>query len=68
MTVNCMQPSKTEEKKYHHNIAITAVFDSVYGHLYFVAKTAQAETKDARMLTWNLKKANLVISASCHTK
>ena len=43
MTVNCMGPSKTEEKKYHHNVAIAAVFDSVYGLLYFVAKTPLTE-------------------------
>ena len=39
MDVNCMRPSKTEEKKYHHDVAITAVFASVYGRLYLVAKT-----------------------------
>ena len=38
---------KAEEKNYHHNIAITAVYDSVYGRLYFVAKTPQAGVKDA---------------------
>ena len=31
MADNCMRPSETEEKKYHHNVAIAAVFDSVYG-------------------------------------
>ena len=30
MAVNCARPSETEEKKYHHNVAITAVVDSVY--------------------------------------
>ena len=39
MAINCARPSETEEKKYHHNVAITAVFDSVHGLLYFVAKT-----------------------------
>ena len=63
---------KTEEQKYHHNIAITAVFNSVYGCLYFaVAKTPQAGAKDTRrrqrVTLWNLKKANLVITL-CHTK
>ena len=39
MAVNYTRPSNTEEKKYHNNIAIAAVFDSVYGHLYFNAMT-----------------------------
>ena len=54
MAVNCVRPSETEEKKYLHNIAITAVFDSVYGHLYFVAKVTQAEAKGASMLTYGI--------------
>ena len=41
MTINCVRPSKTEEKKYHHNVAIAAVFDN--GCLYFNAKTPLAE-------------------------
>ena len=43
MNNNCVRPSKTEEKEYHHNVAIAAVFDSVYGCLYFIAKTPLAE-------------------------
>ena len=54
MTVNCTKPSETEEKKYHHNVAVTAVFDSVYGHLYFVVKTIQAEAKGVGMLTYRI--------------
>ena len=52
MAVDCMRPSETEEKKYHHNVAIAAVFDNVYGCLYFVAKTPQAEVKGTGMLTY----------------
>ena len=55
MTVNCTRPSKAEEKEYYHNIAITAVFGSVYGCLYFLAKTTQAEAKDTGMLTYGGK-------------
>ena len=68
MVVNCARPSKTKEKKYHYNVAIATVFDSVYGCLYFIAKTPQAEVKGASMLTyvWNLKKANLVVNAWWH--
>ena len=54
MTVNCVISSKTEEKKYHHNIAIAAVVDSVYGCLYFIAKTQQAETKGTNMLMYGI--------------
>ena len=54
MTVNCVRPSETKEKKYHHNIAITAVFDSVYGCLYFVAKIQQAEVKGTDMLMYGI--------------
>ena len=43
MTINCVRPSKTEEKKYHHNVTIAAVFDDVDGLLYFIAKTPLAE-------------------------
>ena len=49
-----LRPSETEEKKYHHNVAITAVFDGIYGHLYFVAKTTQAEAKGAGILTYGI--------------
>ena len=49
MAVNCARPSETEEKKYHHNVAITAAFDSVYGRLYFIANTTQAEAKGVGM-------------------
>ena len=54
MAVNCVTRSETEEKKYHHNVAIAAVFDSVYGRLYFIAKTTQAEAKDASILTYGI--------------
>ena len=54
MAVNYARPSKTEEKKYHHNIAIIAVFDSVYGRLYFIAKTTQAEAKGSSMLMYGI--------------
>ena len=63
---------KAEEKKYHLNIAITAVYDSVYGRLYFVAKTPQAGVKDViryqHVTLCDLKKANLVVTTLCHTK
>ena len=36
MAVNCMKSSKTGEKKYHQNVAIAALFDSGYGHLYLL--------------------------------
>ena len=49
MAINCVRPSETEEDKYHHNVAITAVFDSVYGCLYFIAKATQTEAKGAGM-------------------
>ena len=68
MAVNCAILCETEEKKYHHNITIAAVFDGIYSCVYFVAKTSQAGAKGARALPlWNLKKANLVINVSCHT-
>ena len=51
MAVNCLRSNKTEEKKYHRNISIAAVFNSIYGHLYFVAKTPQTEAKGAGVLT-----------------
>ena len=54
MAVNCVRPSETEENKYHHNVATTVVFDSVYGCLYIVAKTPQAEAKGASMLTYGI--------------
>ena len=54
MAVNCTRPSETEEKKYHHNVAITAVFDRIYGRLYFIAKTTQAEAEGAGMLTYGI--------------
>ena len=49
-----LRSSETEEKKYHHNVAITPVFDVIYGYLYFVAKTTQAEAKDASILTYGI--------------
>ena len=54
MAVNCVRPSETEERKYYHNIAMAAVFDSVYGYLYFIAKTSQAEAKGAGVLTYEI--------------
>ena len=54
MTVNCVRPSKTEKKKYHHNIAVTAVFDSVYGCFYFIAKIQHAEVKGTDMLRYGI--------------
>ena len=54
MVVNCVKPSETEEKKYHHNTVIAAVFDSVYGHLYFIAKTPQAEVKGTSVLIYGI--------------
>ena len=52
--VNCVRSSKTEEKKYHQNIAMASMFGSVYGHLYFIAKTPQAEVKGGGMLTYGI--------------
>ena len=54
MAVNCVRANKTEEKRYHDNIAITVVFDSVYGRFYFVAKTTQGELKGSGMLTYGI--------------
>ena len=58
MAVNCARASETEEKKYNHNVAITVVFDSVYGRFYFrfyfVAKTTQGEAKGSTMLTYGI--------------
>ena len=54
MAVNCVRASETEEKKYNHNVAITVVFDSVYGHFYFVAKTTRGEAKGPTMLTYGI--------------
>ena len=41
MAYGCqLQKTKeAEEKKYHHNVAIAAVFDGLYGRLYLIAKT-----------------------------
>ena len=49
MAVICVRRNETEAKKYHHDVVITVVFDSVYCHLYFVAKTTQAEVKGSSM-------------------
>ena len=68
MAVNCTRLCEIEEKKYHHNVTIAAVFDGIYSCVYFIAMTSQAGAKGAG--AWhlcNLKKANLVINASCHT-
>ena len=55
MVVNCVRPSETEEKKYHHNTVIAAVFDIVYGRLYFITKTPQAEAKGTSVLMYRTK-------------
>ena len=52
MVVNYARLSKNEEQKCHHNIAITAMFDSIYGRLYFVAKTSQTKAKGTGALTY----------------
>ena len=52
MAVNCVRSSKTEEKKYHHNAVIATVFDNIYGRLYFIAKTPQAEAKGTGVLIY----------------
>ena len=52
MAINCARPSETEEKKYHHNTGIAAVFDNVFSCLYFIAKTPQAEAKGTGMLVY----------------
>ena len=68
MAVNCTRLCETEEKKYHHNVTIAAVFDAIYSCVYFVTTTSQAGAKGAGALPLlNLKKANLVINPSCHT-
>ena len=54
MVVNCARPRETEEQKYHHNVAIAAMFNSVYGCLYFVVKTPQAEAKGTGVLTYRI--------------
>ena len=54
MAVNCARASETEVKKYHHNVAITVVFDSIYGRFYFIAKTTQGEAKVSGMLTYGI--------------
>ena len=52
MAINCVRLCETEVKKYHHNAAIAAVFDSIYGHLYFNTKTSQAGVKGTDVLTF----------------
>ena len=54
MASNCARLSEMEKIKYHHNVAITAVFDSVYGRLYFIAKIPQAEAKGIGMLMYGI--------------
>ena len=56
MAVNWARTSKTEKKKYHHNVAITVVFDidSIYGHFYFIAKSTQGEANGSSMLTYGI--------------
>ena len=51
MAVNCTRQCGTRGTKYHHNIAMAAVFDNICGHLYFIAKTSQAGANCADMLT-----------------
>ena len=52
-------------EEYHHNIAIAAVLDSVYGCLYFIAKTPQAEAKGTDMLTYGIWRAQTLLLALC---
>ena len=52
---------ETKEKKYHHNTAIAAGFDSIDGSLYFIAKTPQAEAKGTNMLIMEPEETK-----SCH--
>ena len=56
MAVKCVRLHETEEKKYHHNIPIIAVFNtcSIYGHLYFIVKAQQAGVQGAGMLTYGI--------------
>ena len=54
MAVSCTRLRETDKKNYYHNIAIAAVFDSVYGCLNFVAKTPQVGAKGARLLTYGI--------------
>ena len=54
MAVNCVRLHETEEKKYHHYVAIVPVFDSLYGCHYFIAKTPQTGAKGAGMLTYGI--------------
>ena len=49
MTVNCARLRETEEKEYHHNISMAAVFDSIYGCLY-----SQAGVKGTGVLTYGI--------------
>ena len=65
MAVNFTRQSKTEEKKYHYNIAIAAVFDSIYGCLYFVAKTPQAEVKGTNIITYGIQRRQTLSLALC---
>ena len=71
IAINCVRHIKNEKQKYHHNIAVAAVFDSINGCLYFTVKVPQAGVKDARRCwhvnPWNLNKANLLINTSCQT-
>ena len=50
-----MRLCETEEKKYHHNVTVAAVFDNVYGRLYFIAKTPQSGAKGTSVLTLIIK-------------
>ena len=52
--VKCVSLHETEEKKYHHNIPIIAVFYSIYGHLYFIVKAQQAGVQGAGILTYGI--------------
>ena len=59
MAVNCTRQCKTKGTKYHHNIAMAAVFDNICGRLYFVAKTLQAGAKGAGILPLSILKHSL---------
>ena len=49
MAINCARLCETEEKKYHHNIAMAVVFDSIYCCLY-----SQVGVKGTGVLTYGI--------------
>ena len=48
MAVNCVRHMKIEKQKYHHNVAVATVFDSIDDHPYFIVKIPQVGAKNAR--------------------